>query len=652
MDAMKSNGTGAYAWRRALFFGLTFASAGFASTLMLDILVANGFSLLELAGLALFFCLFVWIAGAFWTAIAGFIVHVFGRDPAVLHANEAQGQTLRGRTALVMPVYNEDPTQVFAGIHAIWSSLANEAEQAGFDFFILSDTRRSEIAVAEETAWRALVARHNAHGRIFYRRREENFGRKAGNLADFVRRWGGAYDFMVVLDADSVMSGKTLVTLARLMEARPRAGIIQTLPMPAGRATLFARLVQFAARLNGPMLARGLTFWQRGESNYWGHNAILRVRAFASHCALPTLPGNAPLGGEILSHDFVEAAFMRRAGYEVWMVADLEGSWEEVPSNIIDFAARDRRWTQGNLQHLKVLPLRGLHWLSRVHMLTGIVGYVTSPAWMTVLILSSIITCLEAVRGHAYFLPGTYTLFPDWPESRASEIASLLVVTIFVLLLPKVLGALLALADPVRRRGFGGGPRLLASLLIEQLFSMLLAPAMMLFHSSFVLQTLAGIRVQWNAQERGDRGVGFGEAFKRHRWHLTVGLLWGGLILLFAPTYFWWMLPVLAGLILSAPLTVWTSKKSVGLAARRLGLLLTPEETATPRELATLQFIEGDTAEFLADDARIQWTPAPCELKMEAEPLAYASLGKTLRRLRRARRQVELGRVGIEPTTN
>ena len=651
---MKTKHTGTHAWRRALFFSLTFASAGFASFLMLDILVANGFSLLELAGLALFFCLFIWIAGAFWTAIAGFIVHVFGPDPAVLHANEGEGHALRGRTALVMPVYNEDPDRVFAGIHAMWSSLANESEQAHFDFFVLSDTRRPEIAVAEEAAWRALIARHNAQGRIFYRRREENVGRKAGNIADFVRRWGGAYDYMLVLDADSVMSGKALVTLARLMDLHPRAGIIQTLPLPAGRTTLFARLIQFAARLNGPMLAYGLTFWQRGESNYWGHNAILRMRAFASHCALPQLPGEAPLGGEILSHDFVEAAFMRRAGYEVWMVADLEGSWEEVPSNIVDFAARDRRWTQGNLQHLKVLPAQGLHWLSRMHMVTGIVGYVTSPIWMTVLILSSIVTCLEAIRGHAYFLPGTYTLFPDWPESRAGEIASLLVVTIVVLLLPKVLGAALALANPVRRRGFGGGPRLLASLLLEQIFSMLLAPAMMLFHSSFVLQTLAGIRVQWNAQERGDRGIGFREAFVRHKWHLAIGVLWGALILLFAPAYMWWMLPVLAGLILSTPLTVWTSKKSVGLAARRLGLFVTPEETATPPELAAIESSATDApVARLHDDENIQWVPVPCELKMEAAPLAYVSVGDTIRRLRGAPRRVELvGRVGIEPTTN
>src|SRR6185369_15984082 len=281
------------------------------------------------------------------------------------------------------------------------------------------------------------------------------------NIMDFIRKWGAGYEYMVVLDADSVMSGKAVVTLARLMDANPQFGLLQTLPSPAGRETLFARLQQFAARLNSQMLSSGLAFWQLSESNYWGHNAIMRVRVFANHCALPVLPGSEPFGGEILSHDFVEAALMRKAGYQVWMVPDLEGSWEQVPSNLIDFAARDRRWAQGNLQHLGVMPLKGLHWVSRIHMITGVLAYATSPLWMIVLILSSIVTCQEAIRGYQYFEPGTYSLFPSWPEYRTGEIAVLLSVTIVVLLLPKVLGATLALVNPVQRKLFGGGRNIL-----------------------------------------------------------------------------------------------------------------------------------------------------------------------------------------------
>ena len=574
--------------RRALFFGLTLVTAALASGLMYDILKANGFTGFERAGLVLFFILFTWITGAFWTAIAGFVIRLIGRDPAVLHQDEVAGRTLHGRTAVVMPIYNEDTTRVAAGLDVIWSSLSAHPQQAAFDLFILSDTRKPEIGAAEEKAWKALVERHGARGRVFYRRREDNIGRKAGNIADFVRSWGGAYDYAVVLDADSIMSGNAIVALARMMDAHPEAGIIQALPMPAGRETLFARLVQFAARLSSPMLSSGLAYWQLGEGNYWGHNAILRLRAFAEFCDLPRLPGAAPLGGEILSHDFVEAAFMRRAGLQVWLLADLGGSYEEVPSNVIDYAARDRRWAQGNLQHMGLLPMRGLHWLSRVHLVTGVLSYVTSPMWFAVLALSSIVVCVEAINGYQYFAPGSFTLFPSWPESRVGEIFSLLTITFGVLLMPKVLAAVLALKDRSLRRGFGGGGRLLVSLLVEQVFSMLMAPAMMVFHTTFVVTTLAGKPVSWSAQERGDRGIGFAEALWRHKWHVLLGLTWGAVILWIAPRYIWWLMPVLAGLVLSVPLTVLTSRAGAGQWMRRRGLLLTPEETHPPHELAEL----------------------------------------------------------------
>ena len=619
--------------RRLAFFGLTFLTSGLASFLMLDILRANGLTILERTGLVLFFFLFTWISGAFWTAIAGFIIRLVGCDPVVISPEEVREVPLRSRVALVMPVYNEDTSRVMAGLSAIWESLAAHADAKCFDLFILSDTRKPEIAAAEELAWRALVARQKAAGRIFYRRRAQNVGRKAGNIADFVRTWGAAYEYMLVLDADSVMTGGALVTLGRLMDAHPEIGIIQTAPLPVGRETLFARIIQFGARLNGPMLSSGLAFWQLGDSNYWGHNAILRLRPFASACGLPHLPGAAPLGGEILSHDFVEAAFMRRAGFEVWLLPDLEGSWEEVPSNIIDFAARDRRWAQGNLQHANVMPLHGLRWLSRLHMLTGILSYLTSPMWFAVLIVSSIITIQDALAVHQYFQPGAYTLFPTWPEYRDGEIAALLAVTIGVLLLPKLLGATLALTNRALRRGFGGGGRLALSLILEQLFSMLLAPPMMLFHTTFVVTTLAGKPVVWNAQERGDRGVTLRDAFARHKWHMLVGLVWGALILLLAPKFIWWMMPVIAGLLLSAPLTILSSRADLGRFARRGGLFLTPEEVSTPRELAALHLLGSDAEPKLlpapaptaveVDQPEPQAVPAPAPLAMEPTQAVY-----------------------------
>ena len=635
-DAMTSRRSRNRTGRRMAFFGLTFLTSGLATFMFEDILSANGLSPLEGLAVALFFALTTWISGAFWTAFAGFIIRLAGRDPRTIHAADADGLSVRGRVAIVMPIYNEYPTRVLAGVDAVWGSLAAEPEQAAFDFYILSDTRKPHIAAAEEAGWRELVARRNAVGRLFYRRREDNTGRKAGNIADFVRRWGGAYQHMIVLDADSVMTGRALVTLARLMDAHPEVGIIQTAPLPAGCDTLFARIVQFAARLNGPMLSSGLAFWQLGEANYWGHNAILRLAPFAKSCALPRLPGAAPLGGEILSHDFVEAAFMRRAGYEVWLLPDLEGSWEEVPSNIIDFAARDRRWAQGNLQHWNVLPMRGLPWLSRLHMLTGILSYATSPIWLTVLILSSILTCQAALATPHYFQHGLYSLFPSWPQYRDGEIDVLLTGTIVVLLLPKVLGTILALVDPRLRRGFGGTLRLCASLIVEQLFSILLAPPMMVFHSTFVVSTLAGKPVTWNAQERGDRGVRLLEALWRHKWHMLLGIVWGAVILTIAPRYIGWLAPVLVGLLVSAPLTAFSSRAGVGRFARRIGLLLTPEELTPPPELAQVQEScarassasteaggSGSVAALPApNDPLPKSVPAETPLPMEAAPTA------------------------------
>jgi membrane glycosyltransferase len=374
------------------------------------------------------------------------------------------------------------------------------------------------------------------------------------------------------------------------------------------------------------------------------------------------LPGKPPLGGEILSHDFVEAAFMRRAGFKVWLLTDLEGSFEEVPSNAVDFAARDRRWAQGNLQHLGLLPMRGLHWLSRLHLITGVLSYATSPLWLAALLLSSIVVCLDAINGYQYFAPGSYSLFPTWPQYRDSEIVILLAGTITVLLMPKVLGCTLALVKRKLRRAFGGVRSLLSSLLVEQLFSTLLAPSMMLFHTSFVITTLAGHPVTWNAQDRGDRGITFREALSRHKWHVAIGLVWGGVILAIAPRYIWWMSPILLGLLLSVPLTMLTSLTSAGLWARRHGLLLTPEETEPPPELAALEQLmatggimapppggPGDSLGSLTDTSNAIRVSLPAQSVPEREPLSMEAAALTYLRPRDA--LAIFHRVASSPTT-
>ncbi|GGF33928.1 hypothetical protein GCM10011611_45220 [Aliidongia dinghuensis] len=572
--------------RRAALLILTVGSTGIAASLMSQVMAAHGLGLLGFAGVVLFTISFGWLAISFWTAVFGFAVRLIGGDPAALAADAAR--PLGQRTAVVMPVYNEDPLRVSAGLEATLVSLERTGEGAHFDFFVLSDTRSAEHGMAERRMVEGLRRRHAGGPRIFYRRRPKNIGRKAGNIEDFVKRWGNAYAHMVVLDADSVMSGDTIVALARLMEAHPDSGIIQTLPVPANRETAFARILQFASRLYGPVMASGLAFWTGGEGNYYGHNAIIRIAAFARHCGLPILPGKAPLGGEILSHDFVEAALISKGGYKVWIVPELAGSYEEMPANVIDYATRDRRWCQGNLQHSRLLSFPGLRLMGRLHLTMGVASYLTSPLWLALLSLSTADAVERAIQGPVYFKPG-FNLFPNWPVATDFQINLLLTMTLLALFLPKIMGVLLVAFSRARRRPYGGLIGLLASMVIETVFSTLLAPVMMMFQSLFVSAAFSGRSVAWEAQPRDDRGLSWREGLKRHAGQTLLGLAWAGSVAWIAPGFFWWLTPIFAGLAVAIPLSVLSSRSSIGLKLKRWGLFLTPEETRPPAELRRLR---------------------------------------------------------------
>lgn len=572
--------------RRLSFFSLVLLSAVIGVMLMLDIVLANGTSIIEAAIVPLFALNFVWISMSFWTAVIGFLGRLAERWPGTRRHAAAIGGPIRTRTAVVMPIYNEDPARVFAGLQATYLSLAATGCLAHFDFYVLSDSNDPARFADEERAWADLRNRLGACDRLFYRRRRRNTGRKAGNIAEFCRNWGSRYDHMVVLDADSIMAGAALVKLVRLMQSNPRVGLIQTVPILINGETLFARAVQFVNRLCGPMMAAGIHYWQLGDSNYWGHNAIIRTAAFTRHCGLPALPGKAPLGGEILSHDFVEAALLRRAGWSVWLVPDIGGSYEEMPSNIGDFAQRDRRWCQGNLQHQRLLIGRGLVGMSRLHLACGGMSYLSSAIWFLLLILSTIEIVVQTLTPHVYFAPG-YNLFPVWPVSKTAETFTLFMVTIGMLVAPKLLAAMLALLDRDRLSAFGGRGRLLVSLLLEQIYSALHAPLMMVFHTRFVIANLCGRSVSWTAQPRGERGIGLNEALALHGGQTALGAIWAGVLLSLAPTFFWWFLPVLTGLVLAVPISMLSSRARIGAWLHRHGVFLTPAET-TPAPVLRL----------------------------------------------------------------
>jgi len=578
-----------YTLRRWVFFLLTNLTTLIALGLLVSVFQSNGFSPMELLLLLLYTILIGWICMSFWTALMGFFTILFGRDRWAISRQPAappDPAVPPPRTAILMPIYNEDSERVFAGLRAIHRSLAETGRLADFDFFILSDTRDPDVWVEEELRWQDMVRALDGKGRIFYRNRPENTDRKSGNLEDFCTRWGGGYRYMIVLDADSIMKGSTLTDMVRLMECHPNVALIQTPPVPVNRESLFARILQFAGSIYGRMFTAGLNYWQLGESNYWGHNAIIRVRPFLEHCGLPKLPGREPFGGAILSHDFVEAALLRRAGWEVWLAYDLEGSYEEIPPTLIDYAKRDRRWCQGNLQHLRLALAHGFNALSRLHFSMGVMSYLASPLWLLFLIATGVEALIQTRQETIYFFGENW--IPVWPVSFAVEMTTVLLVTLTMLFLPKLLALLLLLKDSRLRHGYGGMFAATLSVVLETVFSVLTAPVLMLFQTKFVLAILLRRAVGWPTQQRGDHMTSFKEAALAHGGHTLTGVVVGVLSYQYVPAFFWWFTPVLLGLLLSIPVSMLSSSIALGRKSRELGLFLTPEETDPPSVLRYL----------------------------------------------------------------
>ena len=612
----------------------------------------------QAAVIILFILTFGWIALYFWSGVFGFcqllkrakmpgLAYPKDVDEALAAAAaEADGgaaQTaaaverlaahIRAKTAVLMPVYNEDPSQTMARILAIGEDLLRAGGSGKFDFFVLSDTTNPKVWVKEEAVWyqakrqleKEIPAGLRAEGmavgsavadvrtgisesaggtgvadtggiHLYYRRRAQNTARKSGNIEDFCNRWGAEYDFMIVLDADSLMTAETIAEMVRLMEANGHAGIIQASPQMINSSSMFARQQQFAGKIAGPIVGAGLAYWQAGNSNYWGHNAIIRTRAFIDCCGLPKLKGKGPFGGFILSHDFVEAALIARGGWSAWLLPELKGSYEECPPSMIDFAVRDRRWCQGNLQHIKVLISRGLHPVSRVHFLTGIMSYLSSPLWMLFLLAGVSMVLFREFIPPQYFGQG-YSLFPNWPVFDKFGTVALFVLSMAMLLVPKFLG----MAIFLRRNGWRkrAGKKFLpagkawGSLGLEIVSSTLMAPVMMLFQSKFVFDILCGKSVSWNAQNRGDDGTSWRMAWQIHKWHMILGAVTAVAVWKYAHALFWWLSPVTLGLVLSVPMSVISSRAGIGRRLKAHGWLLIPEEAEEPEVLSRTEYWVG-----------------------------------------------------------
>lgn len=556
---------------RLIAFGGTAALAVFG---FLQMLAAFGDrpTIMQLMLLVLFVPTFSWVGFSFCSSFAGLLAKKH-KTP------EIEGTA---RLAVVMPIYHEDATASIG----LLSALAREIQREGLgertEIVVLSDTRDPEIAVNETLT--IAKARELSPLPIWYRRRETNTDRKSGNIAEFVRDWGGRYDQMVVLDADSVMSGETVRALSLRMEANPKLALIQTMPVLIGGESIFARLTQFAGRVYGPMVARGVAAWSGNTGNYWGHNAIIRVKAFAECCGLPSLPGMPPFGGSILSHDFVEAAALCRAGWQVRLDYDLRGSFEGSPPTLLDMAARERRWAQGNLQHLSLIGMRRTRAISGAHFAIGVFGFLMSPIWLALILVGLVLSATVLLSTPEYF-PNAHQLFPDWPVFDSLRMLWLFVMAMVLLLLPKMFGVFRAWLRPLSRNS-GGPVRIFASAIFEVILSALIAPVQMLVQTRQIYEILIGRDSGWKAQARAGSIPGWNVVLRHHWLHVALGVVTLGVLAWFSPGQLIWLSPILAGLILSPLTSRYSASPVFGRWARIRGLLVTPEEREIPPVIA------------------------------------------------------------------
>ncbi|MEW4451498.1 glucans biosynthesis glucosyltransferase MdoH [Bremerella sp. JC817] len=555
---------------RGLLAFLTVLTTGAAAAAYWETVSATGFFQYPLV--ALFVLLFFWIAFSFWTASMGLASILFSKKQKNTLSPGDEGY-LAGlpRSAILMPIYNEDTSSVMANLKAVALSLKSIAAAEKFDLFVLSDTTNPDIWLEEERAWAKLVIDLGDSCNVYYRHRPKNVSRKAGNIADFCQRWGDHYPYMIVLDADSVMDGATLVEMVRRMENDPKIGILQVPPTPVNRQSFFARTQQFAAQVYGRVFLEGFALWSECDGNYWGHNAIIRIKPFMEHCDLPVLPGNGPLGGEILSHDFVEAALMRRAGWKICLAHDLQGSYEECPTTMLDYAQRDQRWCQGNMQHMGLLLADGFHPASRLHLSMGVMSYLSSPLWLVFLSLSLIAAIISGGSEGNAILGGLA--------------GGLFAATMGMLLLPKAFGLIALYLRPAPHDTPEVREKAWMSVLLETAIAILIAPIMMLLHSQFVLATLRGKKVKWNAQQRDDTGVSLGDAIMMHWGHTLIGLVVTTGLFMTAPAFLFWLSPVLVGLLFSVPISMVLGSLEIGRNLKKNGLLMIGEEVHSPEVL-------------------------------------------------------------------
>jgi membrane glycosyltransferase len=563
--------------RRLLVAGLNLATLAALLYGLAHVLSAGGWSAADGAIFIAFLFGAPWTVLGFWNAVIGlWLLHGVEDGLAQVAPFAAAGEAktpLSIRTAVLMTLRNEDPSRAFRRLEIVRQSLEATGEGAWFDYFVLSDSNDPAVAAAEEELAAAFAARIGEPGRLTYRRRADNAGYKAGNLRDFCERWGDRYELMLPLDADSVMSGQAILALARMMQAYPKLGILQSLVVGMPSKSAFARIFQFGMRHGMRPYTMGSAWWIGECGPFWGHNAMVRIAPFRDHCHLPVVPGGPPLGGPVMSHDQVEATLMRRAGYEVRVLPVEAGSWEENPPTMLEFARRDLRWCLGNLQYLKILDIPGLKAMSRFQLAWAILMFIGLPAWTLMIALLP----LKVLEDRS---------LADYPAGFA---AFLYVLFFAMYLSPKLAG----FADILMTKGgtqrYGGTARFVASSLIEVVFAFLQGAVSTFRTTLFMIGLAFGrARIGWNGQARDAHALSLATAFAGLWPHLVFGLYIFGTLALLSPTVLAWSLPLTAGYILAIPFAMLTAAPRLGRWFVASGLCGIPEDFDPPAELAAI----------------------------------------------------------------
>jgi len=551
-------------WMLLLFWAGAILSAGGWTPLTVALLVCVAFGT-------------PWTVLGFWNATIGLwqLRHLRRglRDVAPFLSRRKSPGSLTVKTAVLMTLRNEDPARALLRLRTVKASLDATGKGACFSYFVLSDTDNDEVAWQEEEAIADWRAEDPDRARIVYRRRNENSGFKAGNVRDFCIRWGDGFELMLPLDADSLMTGPAIIELVRVMQAYPKLGILQSLVVGTPSSSAFARIFQFGMRLGMRTYTMGQAWWTGDCGPFWGHNALIRIAPFAEHCVLPALSGKPPLGGDLLSHDQVEAVLMRRAGFEVRVMPVESGSYEDNPPDALEFGRRDVRWCQGNMQYLKLLGLAGLQPVSRFQLLWAILMFVVVPAWTLLIVLLP-------------FAAAGAQSFAEFPLASAKALYLLL---LLMYLTPKLAAIIDAVSTPGEVQRFGGPLRFAASAVIEIVFSFLLSGLSTIRTSIFMLGLLFGKSTSWSGQRRDVEGVTWTDALSVLWPQLLFGLAVCLSLAIISPMILLWSLPVTSGFLLAVPFAVLTASPAAGRFLRRHGLAGIPEDFITPLEIGAVQ---------------------------------------------------------------